>query len=217
MRVRDPQSLRNWLKVYFVMGSMNCRKPPAEVLKEAIQGGITLFQYREKGKGSLHGEKKLMLGRELMHLCRQNDIPFIVNDDVDLAISLNADGVHIGQEDEPVEQVRQKIGDKILGVSVHTHQEAVAAINAGADYLGLGPIFPTQTKEDAKPVQGISLIQELRKREFTIPLAGIGGISANNAKMVMEAGADGIAVITAISEAESIAESAKILIASVSL
>jgi thiamine-phosphate pyrophosphorylase len=198
------KNLKEALKVYFIMGSPNCLKEPAEVLTEAISGGVTLFQFREKGKGALTGAEKYELARELQRICKQHQIPFIVNDDIELAIELDADGVHIGQEDEPVRVVRDRIGDnKILGVSVHTTAEAETAINAGADYFGIGPIYPTSTKDDAKPVRGTELIEILRQQGCTIPIVGIGGITSENAAAVVMAGADGVSVITAISHAES--------------
>ncbi|MGG5254328.1 thiamine phosphate synthase [Neobacillus sp. SM06] len=209
MSTYDQERLRSILKVYFIAGSPNCTKNPKEVLQEAIAGGITLFQFREKGKGALTGEAKFMLANELQQICRNHGVPFIVNDDVELALRLDADGVHIGQEDEPVETVRSKIGDKILGVSAHTLEEVHAAIEQGADYLGIGPIFPTSTKEDVKPVQGTTFIRELRRKGIDIPLVGIGGINSENASVVMEAGADGVSVITAISLATNIHEAAK--------
>lgn len=201
--------LTDLLKVYFIMGSTNCIKNPAEVLQEAIDGGITLFQFREKGQDALEGDQKYALARELQSICRASRIPFIVNDDLELALAIDADGVHIGQEDEPAEMVRDKIGNKILGVSVHTDDEAMAAIRAGADYFGVGPIYPTNTKKDTTPVQGTSLIQDFRTRGIKIPIVGIGGIAAENAGAVMESGADGVSVITAISQAKSVANAVK--------
>ncbi|WP_374702517.1 thiamine phosphate synthase [Bacillus sp. M6-12] len=198
------ETLKDALKVYFIMGSVNCTNYPAEVLREAIAGGITMFQYREKGKGALIGDEKYKLAKELQTICREHGIPFLVNDDIELAMSINADGVHIGQEDEPADYVRKQIGDKILGISVHTLEQATDAIQSGADYFGVGPIFPTRTKEDAKPVQGTTVIEEFRAEGFTVPIVGIGGITAENAAAVIEAGADGISVITAISQAKSI-------------
>lgn len=207
--------LRDALKIYFIMGSNNCLKDPSKVLEEAIKGGITLFQFREKGENALQGEEKFRLARELQTVCRRHGVPFIVNDDIDLALALDADGVHIGQEDDPVEKVRERIGDKILGVSVHTKEEASTAIKDGADYFGIGPVFQTKTKLDAKEVQGTRLIQELREEGFTVPIVGIGGINAENAASVVEAGADGVSVITAISHAQSHLEAAKALARSV--
>jgi thiamine-phosphate pyrophosphorylase len=205
------ESLRDSLKVYFIMGSTNCKENPAQVLREAIEGGITLFQFREKGTGALTGDKKVELAKELQQICREHQLPFIVNDDIDLAIALNADGIHIGQEDEPVEDVRKKICGKIIGVSVHSYEEAMVAAAGGADYFGIGPVFPTKTKEDAKPSNGTKLIEELRERGFSIPIVGIGGITAENAGTVIQAGADGVSVITAISQAPSVTETAKAL------
>ncbi|MFC4798731.1 thiamine phosphate synthase [Neobacillus sp. GCM10023253] len=197
-------NLREALKVYFIMGTANCRKDPVEVLKEAIAGGITFFQFREKGEGALIGEEKYALAKKLQSLCKEHRIPFIVNDDLELAIALDADGVHIGQEDEPAETVRNQIGDnKILGVSVHTPEEAEAALSAGADYFGIGPVYPTKTKADAKPSRGTTLIEELRSQGIAVPIVGIGGITSENAATVVEAGADGVSVITAISLADS--------------
>jgi thiamine-phosphate pyrophosphorylase len=212
MNNRNSDSLREALKVYFIMGSPNCKDNPSRVLQEAIEGGITLFQFREKGTGALTGIRKVELAKELQQLCREHQIPFIVNDDINLAIELNADGVHIGQEDEPAEEVRKKIGhDKIIGVSVHSYDEAMSALEGGADYFGIGPVFPTKTKEDAKPSNGTKLIEELRHRGVTIPIVGIGGITAENAGSVIKAGADGVSVITAISHAPSVTEGANAL------
>ncbi|MEK5392788.1 thiamine phosphate synthase [Margalitia sp. FSL K6-0131] len=205
----DSDSLRDILKLYFIMGSTNCYKSPASVLKDAIAGGITLFQFREKGIDALTGDAKFALAEELQTICKEHGIPFIVNDDIDLAISLEADGVHIGQEDAPVDEVRKRIGDKILGVSVHTMEEALTSMEAGADYFGVGPIFPTKTKEDAKPVQGVQHIQHFREKGITIPMVGIGGITMENALKVMKAGADGVSVITAISQATDITKAAQ--------
>lgn len=202
----SPSHLQSLLKVYFIAGSTNCLKAPEKVLTESIEGGVTLFQFREKGEGCLQGKEKLELGKRLQWICKENGIPFIVNDDIDLAIELDTDGVHIGQEDEDAALVRKRIGDKILGVSVHNLEEAEKARKAGADYFGVGPIFPTQTKTDARAVQGTVLIEELRS--FNIPVVGIGGINAENADVVIKAGAAGVSVITAISEAVNVKEAA---------
>lgn len=198
--------MRSLLKIYFIAGSTNCLQDPVTVLEAAIRGGITIFQYREKGEGSLCDLEKHKLGKRLRKICKENDIPFIVNDDIELALELDADGVHIGQEDEDAAQVRRKIGDRILGVSVHNLEEAEKAKQAGADYFGVGPVFPTATKTDTRAVQGTAMIEELK--DFGVPIVGIGGINADNAKLVMTAGADGVSVITAISQAEDVKEAA---------
>jgi thiamine-phosphate pyrophosphorylase len=208
-------TMRERLKVYFIMGSVNCTKAPAEVLTEAVVGGVTLFQFREKGSGALVGEQKYELAKQLQHICRAHGIPFIVNDDVELALALDADGVHIGQEDEDARIVREKIGDKILGVSAHSLQEAQAAVAAGADYIGVGPIYPTKSKADAKKAQGPEIIRLLRNEGIDIPLVAIGGITADNTGEVIAAGADGVSVISAIASAPSPAVAAKQLVQAV--
>lgn len=201
--------MKHMLSLYFVMGSVDCTKNPLVVLDEAIEGGITMFQFREKGKGALTGLEKYRLAEQLFERCRARNIPFIVNDDVDLALALQADGVHVGQEDEAAERVRDRIGDKYLGVSVHNLTEVNKALAARADYVGLGPIFPTVSKDDAKQVCGLTMIEHIRAHEKHIPLVAIGGITEQTAKQVIEAGADGIAVISTICRAQHIREQTK--------
>jgi thiamine-phosphate pyrophosphorylase len=199
------ECIRKHLKLYFIMGSINCQRHPVNVLADAIAGGITLFQFREKGPGALIGQAKLDLAKQLQKLCQEHHIPFIVNDDINLAISIGADGVHVGQDDESAINIRKKLGTHaIIGVSAHTIFEAKQAIQDGANYLGVGPIYPTQTKPDAKAVLGTRLIQELRTKGIDIPLVGIGGITTDNAADVIQAGADGISVISAIASAASV-------------
>lgn len=204
------------LSVYFIMGSNNCTKKPLQVLRDALEGGITIFQFREKGEGALTGEKRICFAKELQAICKEYDVPFIVNDDVELALELDADGVHVGQDDEGITSVREKMGDKIIGVSTHTIEEARWAIENGADYLGVGPIFPTSTKKDTKAVQGTKGLAHFREQGITIPIVGIGGISIENTASVIEAGADGVSIISAISLAESAYESTKKLVEEVS-
>lgn len=192
----------NLLKLYFILGSNNCANPPEEVLEDALKGGITLFQFREKGTGAYTGSKRIEFAKNLQQLCKRYGVPFIVNDDVNLAIELNADGVHIGQEDGDAVAVREKIGNKLLGVSTHNLEEAKRAIEQGADYIGVGPIFLTNTKKDAQSVRGSSIFQAFHEENIKIPMVGIGGITSENAREVFEAGANGIAVVSAISQAE---------------
>ncbi|MES5868496.1 thiamine phosphate synthase [Bacillus cereus group sp. RP32] len=200
------------LSVYFIMGSNNCAKEPLQVLRDALEGGITIFQFREKGEGALTGEQRIFFAKELQAICKEYGVPFIVNDDVELALELDADGVHVGQDDEGITSVREKMGDKIVGVSTHTVEEARWAIENGADYLGVGPIFPTSTKKDTKAVQGTKGLAYFREQGITAPIVGIGGITIENTAGVIEAGADGVSVISAISLAESPYESTKKLV-----
>ncbi|OTW74564.1 thiamine-phosphate diphosphorylase [Bacillus thuringiensis serovar cameroun] len=208
MRI-ETKKMSNLLQVYFIMGSNNCMKDPLAILKEALDGGVTLFQFREKGEGTLTGEDRVRFAKKLQALCKEYGVPFIVNDDVELAVELDADGVHVGQDDEGITSVREKMGDKIIGVSTHTIEEAKWAIENGADYLGVGPIFTTSTKKDTKAVQGTKGLAHFREQGITVPIVGIGGITIENTAAVIEAGADGVSVISAISLADSAYESTK--------
>ncbi|WP_339149492.1 MULTISPECIES: thiamine phosphate synthase [unclassified Sutcliffiella] len=196
---------REWLNVYFVMGSVDCNgRDPRDVLQEAINGGITLFQFREKGQGAKVGAEKRELALELKEICKRHDIPFIVNDDIDLALEVEADGVHIGQEDAAFPLVRERLTPgMVIGVSCHTVEEAAEAVSSGADYIGVGPMYFTSTKKDIREVKGPEVIRRIRHAGMTVPIVGIGGITVENAGAVLESGADGVAVISAISKAES--------------
>ncbi|QPC45670.1 thiamine phosphate synthase [Mangrovibacillus cuniculi] len=198
------QDIRKQLEIYFILGSQNAKKDPLETVKEALEGGITCFQFREKGIGSLQGAEKRELATSLFALCQQYHVPFIINDDVDLAIELDADGVHVGQEDEDIASVREKIGpSKMLGVSVHTKEELRRAAEL-ADYVGIGPVFGTRSKDDAKEPAGTWLIEHATKMYPSLPKVGIGGITPENAVIVRNAGADGVAVISAIAASKDI-------------
>lgn len=210
------EALRERLKLYLVMGTVNCLTDPLRTLEEAIEGGITAFQFREKGPEALQGQEAYILGKQLQKLCKSRDVLFIVNDDAELALRLNADGVHIGQEDQALAEVRTKMRDKIVGVSAHDVEEANLALQSGADYLGVGPMYPTATKSDIREVKGPSIIKEIRRNGISLPLVGIGGISQGKIKAVIEAGADGAAVISAITQAGSPRNAAQMMLREVS-
>lgn len=161
---------------------------------EALEGGVTFLQLREK---HLTGEALRREARAIQALCAARGVPFVVNDDVDLALELDADGVHVGQEDMAAADVRQKIGpEMILGVSAHTVEEALAAVRAGADYLGLGAVFTTSTKADAGAMPRATL--EAICRAVEVPTVAIGGISEQNILQLKGSGVDGVAVVSAI-------------------
>ncbi|WP_018932057.1 thiamine phosphate synthase [Gracilibacillus lacisalsi] len=192
---------RDLLQVYFILGSNNMEQDPLYVLEEALKGGITLFQFREKGYGALTGQDKKQLAIEMKKLCHQYDIPFLVNDDVDLALEIEADGVHVGQEDMSIQEVRKIVpSDWLVGVSSTNVQEAVQAKNDGADYIGVGPIFSTNTKNDAKKPIGAEGLREIRDNVGDLPIVAIGGIQLGHVIELMRAGADGVSVISAISQ-----------------
>ena len=194
---------REQLKLYFIMGSQDMGgdlQAALNVLEQALKDGITLFQWREKGAGSLVGQaaEYEQFARDCLALCRQYGVPFLVNDDVDLALKLDAEGVHIGQDDGDVAATRARIAHKILGVSAHSVEEVHSAEAAGADYVGLGPIYSTVSKADANTPTGLVWLEEARAAFPNLPIVAIGGINLARAHAVFAAGADGIAVISAI-------------------
>ncbi|WP_353733609.1 thiamine phosphate synthase [Rossellomorea vietnamensis] len=206
-------TLRDSLSCYFVMGSTNCTDDPRKVLRDALSSGVTMFQFREKGENCLTGTEAVNLAADLHAICKEHKVPYIVNDNIDLALEIEADGVHIGQEDGDAEEIRKRMGSsKILGISAHSLTEANAAIKAGADYLGVGPMYPTMTKNDTRPVSGPILIEELKTYGIQLPIVGIGGINANNAAEVLHAGADGVAVISCLSSSRDPKSSVRNLI-----
>ena len=168
--------------------------------EEALKGGATFVQLREKDGDR---ETILSLGRELKELCEEYKVPFVLDDDVALAEELDADGVHVGQSDRPASEVRRLIGpDKILGVSAQTVEQALQAENDGADYLGVGAVFATGSKDDADDVSHDTL--EAICRAVKIPVVAIGGISKNNILQLKGRGLAGVAVISAIYAQEDI-------------
>ncbi len=202
-----------WLRVYFILGSNNSDQNPLYILEEALKGGITCFQFREKGKGALTGEEKKKMAVQMRDLCRRYQVPFLINDDIDLALEIGADGVHVGQEDMSITEVRKICpNDWIIGVSATNKTEAIQAKKDGADYIGVGPIYSTSTKEDAKQPIGESGLQEIRKEVINTPIVAIGGIQLSHVMRLIQAGADGVSVISAISQATNPHQTAKVFL-----
>lgn len=163
--------------------------------ERAVEGGVTVVQLRAKSLGS---HELFTLASRMAEALRSRAVPLIINDRADIAAACGADGVHLGQDDLPPSAARRLVGGKgIIGVSVNTVEEACAAERAGADYVGLGPAFATATKDTDLPVLGPDGMREVRPR-VAIPVIAIGGIHAGNAAAIMAAGADGIAVVSAI-------------------
>lgn len=200
---------RSILNVYFIMGSINCKKDPLEVLKEALEAGITCFQLREKGEGALTGTAYTEFAEACQKLCQAYQVPFVINDDVELAIKLNADGIHVGQNDLTLTAFRKRVKGKIIGVSVHNLEEMEQAIVNGADYVGIGPIYPTQSKKDAEPPAGIAFLRTVRKQFDAFPIVGIGGITEETAAGIRAAGADGVSVISTICHSKDMKQTVK--------
>ena len=163
-------------------------------VEESLKGGATMIQLREK---HLDHEHFLKEAKEIKELCRKYQVPFLINDDVDLAVEVDEDGVHVGQHDMEAGEVRKKIGpNRILGVSAQTVEQALLAQQAGADYLGVGAVFPTGTKDDADAVS-IQTLGEIC-RAVSIPVVAIGGIGQHNVMQLAGSGICGIAVVSAI-------------------
>lgn len=174
-------------------------------VEQAIQGGATFVQIREK---ELDYNAFLEQAQKVKKITDKYHIPFVVNDNVDIAIAIDADGVHVGQKDMEAGQVRQKLGqDKIIGVSVQTVEQALSAQKNGADYLGVGAVFSTSTKLDASEVSFETLQQICSAVE--IPVVAIGGISAQNILQLKNSGVDGVAVVSALFAQKEVAQAAK--------
>jgi thiamine-phosphate pyrophosphorylase len=174
-----------------------------EIARRAVEGGADTIQLRDKART---GKDMLSIALQIRDITRSNGVSFIVNDRLDLALASEADGVHLGQEDLPVPYAR-KIAPKgfVIGTSVRTVEEAVKAEGEGADYIALSPIFDTATKQDAGPGNGLQRLREI-KTSVSIPVIAIGGIGKGNLRQVMEAGADGVAVISAVVGQKDIAK-----------
>lgn len=164
-------------------------------VRRALQGGVTILQIREKDATS---EEFYSIGLKLREIADEFNVPLIVNDRLDIALAINADGVHLGQGDLPLGVVRRLLGPgKILGYSVTNPQEARYGERNGANYLGAGPVFSTDSKKDAPNPIGIEGLREI-KQSVSIPVVAIGGVNITNLNEVKETGVDGISVISAI-------------------
>lgn len=177
----------------------------------AIRGGATFVQLREK---EMQGEKLLSLAREIVALCRGMGVPFVVDDDAEIAALAGADGVHVGQSDESAAEARRRIGpDKILGVSAQTVEQALEAERNGADYLGVGAVFPTGSKDDADAVSLDTL--KAICNAVHIPVVAIGGIGIKNVVALRGTGISGVAVISALFAREDTEAAARELLCAV--
>jgi len=165
-----------------------------EVMEQAILGGADIVQLRDKKSAK---PELLRKAKALRELTRKYGVTFIVNDHLDVALEADADGVHLGQGDLPIEEARKLVGDKIIGISTHAIEEARRAERQGADYIGVGPIFPTRTKEDVVAPVTVSYIREVA-REIRIPFVAIGGIKLSNVDEVIAAGATRICAVSEI-------------------
>lgn len=171
-----------------------------EQVESALKGGISCLQLREK---ELPEEEFLAEAIKISALCKKYDVPFFINDNVEVAIRSKAEGIHVGQDDMDVAQVRQRVGrDMIIGVSVHSVEEAITAVSNGADYLGVGAMFFTSTKTDTNLLSK-KILQDICTR-VNIPVVAIGGINKTNIMQLAGTGVDGVALVGAIFAAQDI-------------
>ena len=186
----------NALRLYLVTDPDLCAEHGVvETVRDAVRGGVTIVQLRDKMAKT---SSLVEIGKALLHVLASTGVPLIINDDVEAAIACGADGIHVGQDDLDVVQVRHKVGrDKIVGLSVET-AEAALIVDAGiVDYIGISPIFATKTKSDHKPPIGFDGLINI-VASSPVPSVAIGGLNANHCKKVFAAGAAGIAVVSAI-------------------
>lgn len=199
--------LRSLLSLYVIVNAST----PLDLVEQLLEVGVGAIQLREK---RLPPQEQVPVARRLQALCAKKGALFVVNDFVDVALASGADGVHVGQGDEAAASARRRLGpDRILGVSTGSPEEAVKAAADGADYVGVGPIYPTKSKE-TRPPAGPSLVARVRA-VTTLPIVGIAGIGPGRAAPVVAAGADGVAVISAVLDAPDPVEAATVLLAEV--
>jgi thiamine-phosphate pyrophosphorylase len=179
------------------------------IIREAVDAGVTLVQLRGK---NLEIRAFLNLAVQASEFLKSRNIPLIINDRIDVALACEADGVHLGQEDLPLPIARKIMRkERLIGISVNTIKEAEEAEAEGADYIGVGPIFYTSSKEDLRSILGFEGLKAIRNK-VKISILAIGGINARNAGDVIVSGADGIAVISAIVDAKNITEATRNLL-----
>ena len=194
--------MTDWDTYFVTQESRSEGRTTLEVVEAAAAGGVDAVQLREKDRSA---RERYHLGRKLREVTRDADVTFVVNDRVDLAQAVDADGVHLGNEDLPVAVARDQLGDDALvGRSVSFVETARRAQKAGADYLGVGAVFATRSKDvaDEQAEIGVETVREV-VNAVSIPIVAIGGVSTANAADIVAAGADGVAVISAITAAEN--------------
>jgi thiamine-phosphate pyrophosphorylase len=178
---------------YFITDSRLSRSGNASDVRSALKAGVKVVQYREKNKSSREMFEEAL---KLRRICRK--ITFLVNDRVDIALAVGADGVHLGQDDMPLPIARKILGKKrLIGLTVHNLKEALLAHKQGADYLGVSPIFLTATKLDSGKPVGLSMLKKIR-RHIKSPIVAVGGINLSNAKEAFLSGADSVSAISAV-------------------
>jgi thiamine-phosphate pyrophosphorylase len=202
------ERIRRWNLYLVTEEELSAGRKTIDIVRDAIAGGVEIIQLRDK---SLPVIDRYRLGKEIREITLEYDVDFIVNDRIDLAVALDADGVHLGQEDLPLEVARKILGpEKIIGISASNIQQAEEAEAEGADYLGVGSIYLTDSKEveENRRSIGANGLLIIRKK-CSLPIVAIGGLKLNHCQGVIEAGADSIAVISALTKAANIKAEAR--------
>ena len=184
-----------------VDGAQTGGRPLASVIEAMLAGGVSVLQLRVKDRPADEFLRMALTARE--QTARAGCL-FIVNDRVDIALAARADGVHLGQDDLPLEAARPLVGDKLIGISTHSAEQAEEAERGGADYIGFGPMFPTRTKETGYGSRGLAMLESVRRR-VGIPIVAIGGISAENITRTWASGADAAAMISYLTQGDDVA------------
>ena len=198
------------LRLYLIASSGSFKNPLGD-LETAFKSGVTCFQLREKGSAIKTGEDLKDFAMEIKSLCRQYEVTFIINDDVKLAEEIEADGIHIGQDDMEPDMLPDYFNDKIIGLSVGSVKELEASSLDRVSYLGIGPVFSTLSKDDAGDAIGTNGLKQVVNRT-KLPTAAIGGITEQNYKSCLENNADGICVISAITQSDNIEQTVTALL-----
>jgi len=205
-RLLRRDKINNLVGLYVIIDTPSLKgRTHIEVASQAVRGGAKTIQLRDK----VHSKKKLLpIAQQLRNLCAEHNVLFIMNDYLDLAVAVDADGLHLGQDDLPIKLARKLLPiDKILGGSARTIEQATAAQSEGADYIAVGSMYPTTSKETAVVV-GLERLRQIRQA-VTLPLVAIGGINKDNVAQVMAAGADSVAVISAVLGAVDVEEASR--------
>lgn len=203
------------LRAYFIAGPQDFPKlsidDAVDKISVIIKSGVTVYQFRDKGTIYNNKNQRLEVAKRLQEVAQKVAVSFIVNDDVELARELSADGIHVGQDDDSVSKIRELIGQEMwVGLSVSNDMELESAQKSGADYLGIGPIYPTNSKSDAAKPIGINYLRKMLEHN-QLPTVGIGGITQSLLTELSETKHGGVAVISLLTEAENPEKVVKII------
>lgn len=213
MTQQEKRNKLNFPLYCITAGNLSKGRSNIEVVRAMLSGGAKIIQYREKYADIRTRYNECL---QIKELCRNSDALFIINDNIDIALLVQPDGVHIGQDDLPIDKVRELVGeDMIIGLSTHNPQQALQAVEMGADYIGVGPIFPTKTKENVCDAVGVEYLEYVAKN-ISIPYVAIGGIKEANMQLPLNSGAKCLCMVSEITSADNIEEKVSGLIKKIS-